>query len=146
MRAQVYFDDVRPGDELPVLEVSVSAVQAFFFSAATYNGHRIHYDANWATQVEGYPDIIIQGPLQVALLARTITDWIGADGRLLEYSVQNRGSAYIGDGLRFGGTVTASRYADGAGLVTLAVRGEKADGALLMPGTATVQLPMREPQ
>jgi acyl dehydratase len=143
MAAQVYFGDVRTGDELPVLEVSVSTVQAFFFSAATYNGHRIHYDHRWATGEEGYPDVIVQGPLQVALLARAITDWIGADGQLLEYSVQNRGSAFVGDGLRFGGTITGCTPQDGTGLVTMAVRGEKADGTVLMPGTATVRLPLR---
>jgi acyl dehydratase len=142
--AQIYFDDVQVGDQLPVLEVDVSRVQAFFFSAATYNGHRIHYDVTWAREGEGYPDIIIQGPLQVALLARTITDWMGADGQLIEYSVQNRGSAYLGEGLRFGGTVSDSIPADDAGLITLDVRGEKRDGTILMPGTATVRLPLRD--
>jgi 3-methylfumaryl-CoA hydratase len=38
------------------------------FSALTYNGHRIHYDVPYATGVEGYPDLVIHGPL-LALLA-----------------------------------------------------------------------------
>ena len=38
------------------------------FSALTYNGHRIHYDTPYATGVEGYPDLVIHGPL-LALLA-----------------------------------------------------------------------------
>lgn len=38
------------------------------FSALTYNGHRIHYDKPYATQAEGYPDLVIHGPL-LALLA-----------------------------------------------------------------------------
>ena len=67
--------------------------QLFFFSAATYNGHRIHYDKDWARTVEGYDDVIVQGPLQAALLARAVTDWIGGLGRLVEYSVQNRAVA-----------------------------------------------------
>ncbi|MDT5391147.1 MAG: hypothetical protein QOE04_4788, partial [Mycobacterium sp.] len=40
---QVYYEDVQPGDELPTLTVTVDETQMFFFSAATYNGHRIHY-------------------------------------------------------------------------------------------------------
>ncbi len=38
------------------------------FSALTYNGHRIHFDRPYATRVEGYPDLVIHGPL-LALLA-----------------------------------------------------------------------------
>jgi len=38
------------------------------FSALTYNGHRIHYDTGYATGVEGYPDLVVHGPL-LALLA-----------------------------------------------------------------------------
>ena len=38
------------------------------FSALTYNGHRIHYDTPYATGVEGYPDLVVHGPL-LALLA-----------------------------------------------------------------------------
>ncbi|TQM11784.1 FAS1-like dehydratase domain-containing protein [Pseudonocardia kunmingensis] len=40
----------------------------FRFSALTYNAHRIHYDRTYATQVEGYPDLVVHGPL-LALLA-----------------------------------------------------------------------------
>ena len=44
MTAQLYYEDVEPGDEIPPLVVTVDETQMFFFSAATYNGHRIHYD------------------------------------------------------------------------------------------------------
>lgn len=40
----------------------------FRFSALTYNAHRIHYDLPYATGVEGYPDLVVHGPL-LALLA-----------------------------------------------------------------------------
>jgi hydroxyacyl-ACP dehydratase HTD2-like protein with hotdog domain len=140
---QLFYDDVEPGDELPPLTVTVDETQMFFFSAATYNGHRIHYDKQWARDVEGYEDVLVQGPLQAALLARAITDWIGGRGRLVEYSVQNRGVAFPGQPLTFGGTVTAKRVDDGRGLVHLEIGGRR-DSDVLMPGTATVELPRRE--
>lgn len=37
------------------------------FSGLTYNGHRIHYDRPYATEVEGYPDLVVHGPLLVLL-------------------------------------------------------------------------------
>ena len=141
--AQVYFEDVEPDDEIPPLTVSVDETQMFFFSAATYNGHRIHYDKRWAREVEGYDDVLVQGPLQSALLARAVTDWIGGRGRLVEFSVQNRAVAHPGEQLVFGGVVTAKRILDGVGLVDLTITGRR-DDTVLMPGTATVALPLRE--
>jgi hydroxyacyl-ACP dehydratase HTD2-like protein with hotdog domain len=144
-REQIFYEDVHPGDALPTLAVTADETQLFFFSAATYNGHRIHYDKDWARTVEGYDDVIVQGPLQAALLARAITDWIGGRGRLVEYSVQNRAVAIAGEELNFGGSVTATRLADNVGLVDLEIAGRRGD-TVLMPGTATVALPLRGDQ
>lgn len=140
---QLYFDDVRVGQQIATLRVAATTTQLFFFSAATYNGHRIHYDRTWAVDVEGYPDVLVHGPLQAALMARAVTDWIGAAGRLVRFRAQNRGSAFPGEPLNFAGTVTATRVEDGRGLVDLDIRGKKGEGELLMPGSATVQLPRR---
>lgn len=140
---QLFYEDVEPGDELTPLSVTVDETQMFFFSAATYNGHRIHYDKQWAREVEGYDDVLVQGPLQAALLARAITDWIGGRGRLVEYSVQNRGVAFPGQPLTFGGTVTAKRTDGARALVDLDIEGRRGTD-VLMPGTATVELPRRE--
>jgi hydroxyacyl-ACP dehydratase HTD2-like protein with hotdog domain len=135
----VYFDDVTAGDTIPALTVTVDETQMFFFSAATYNAHRIHYDKEWAREREGYDNVLVHGPLQAALLSRALTDWIGGAGRLVAFSVQNRAVAYPGEALTFGGVITGKRD----GLVDLDIfckRGED----VLMPGTATVALPQRD--
>jgi 3-methylfumaryl-CoA hydratase len=43
-------------------------VLLFRYSALTFNGHRIHYDQPYVTQVEGYPGLIVHGPLIASLL------------------------------------------------------------------------------
>jgi hydroxyacyl-ACP dehydratase HTD2-like protein with hotdog domain len=140
---QVFYDDVGVGEQIPTLTVTVDETELFFFSAATYNGHRIHYDKEWARTVEGYDDVLVQGPLQAALLARAIGDWIGGRGRLVSFAVQNRAIAYPGQQLSFGGTVTGKRLTDNrTGLVELDIAGRR-DDTVLMPGTATVELPRR---
>jgi len=144
-REQIYYEDVHPGDTLPALTVSADERQLFFFSAATYNGHRIHYDKDWARSDEGYDDVIVQGPLQAALLARAVTDWIGGRGRLVEYAVQNRAIALAGEQLTFDGSVTGKRLVDNVGMVDLDIAGRR-DDTVLMPGTATVTLPLRGDQ
>ena len=48
--------------------VAVDTVLLFRFSALTFNGHRIHYDLPYATEVEKYPGLVVHGPLQAMLL------------------------------------------------------------------------------
>ena len=43
-------------------------VLLFRYSALTFNGHRIHYDRRYVTEVEGYPGLIVHGPLLATLL------------------------------------------------------------------------------
>ena len=43
-------------------------VLLFRYSALTFNGHRIHYDRDYVTKVEGYPGLIVHGPLQAAFI------------------------------------------------------------------------------
>lgn len=48
--------------------VNIDPVLLFRFSALTYNAHRIHYDRDYATGTEGYPGLVVHGPLLVVLL------------------------------------------------------------------------------
>lgn len=45
------------------IEHSPDATQLFRYSAVTFNGHRIHYDYPYATQVEGYDGLVVHGPM-----------------------------------------------------------------------------------
>ncbi len=49
-------------------DVAIDPVLLFRFSALTFNGHRIHYDRAYATDVEKYPGLVVHGPLQAILL------------------------------------------------------------------------------
>ncbi|MEO8684748.1 MAG: MaoC family dehydratase N-terminal domain-containing protein [Devosia sp.] len=48
--------------------ITPSPVQLFRYSALTFNGHRIHYDVDYARTVEGYPGLVFHGPLIATLL------------------------------------------------------------------------------
>lgn len=62
----------RKPESLPVPEwtetVEFDPVMLFRYSALTFNGHRIHYDRDYATQVEGYRDLIVNGGLTTLFL------------------------------------------------------------------------------
>jgi 3-methylfumaryl-CoA hydratase len=75
----VYREAKQPGDAEPTptpapggaawqREIVPDEVLLFRYSALTFNGHRIHYDRKYVTEVEGYPGLIVHGPLIATLL------------------------------------------------------------------------------
>ena len=46
-----------------------NTLQLFRYSALTFNGHRVHYDRPYATEVEGYPGLVVHGPLLATWLS-----------------------------------------------------------------------------
>jgi len=75
----VHFE--RKGDI--VREVTVGPVQMFRYSAVTFNGHRIHYDRDYAREIEGYPGLVVHGPLIATLLLEFLQAQV-APGRPVE--------------------------------------------------------------
>ena len=59
-------------------------VLLFRYSALTFNGHRIHYDRQYVTQVEGYPGLIVHGPL-IATLLMDLLRSNAPDARVLRF-------------------------------------------------------------
>jgi len=53
--------------------VEPDALLLFQYSAVTYNTHRIHYDYPYATEVEGYPGLVVHGPLTATLLMELLS-------------------------------------------------------------------------
>ena len=77
----VYRSAAQPGEAAPAPQkppldgqavwsrsITPDDVQLFRYSALTFNGHRIHSDRKYVTEVEGYPGLIVHGPLIATLL------------------------------------------------------------------------------
>ncbi len=75
----VYRANPKPGDAVPSpqlaandaawsMHITPDDVLLFRYSALTFNGHRIHYDRRYVTEVEGYPGLIVHGPLIATML------------------------------------------------------------------------------
>lgn len=58
----------KPAEAIWKRDVKADPPLLFRFSALTYNSHRLHYDYVYVTQVEGYPGLLVTGPLQAVLL------------------------------------------------------------------------------
>ncbi len=90
--------------------VTPDPVLLFRYSALTANGHRIHYDHPYATQVEGYPGLVFHGPLTATLLMGLAVESLGKP--LASFEFRNRAPLF--DDAAF--TIAGRR--DGAGTGT----------------------------
>lgn len=64
--------DLPPAEGALARTITPDPVLLFRFSALTFNGHRIHYDRPYATGVEGYPGLVVHGPLTAVLLLELV--------------------------------------------------------------------------
>jgi len=83
--------------------IEASPLLLFRFSAFTFNGHRIHYDLHHAEH-EGYPNLLVHGPLQAALMLNLVSTKLGQVPERFDY----RCLAPLFAGARFGVTSDAS--------------------------------------
>jgi 3-methylfumaryl-CoA hydratase len=74
--------------------VETTATLLFRYSALTFNGHRIHYDLPYAVEVEGYPGLVVHGPLQATLLLNLAAT--GKRGRPARFDYRGTAPAIAG--------------------------------------------------
>ena len=58
-------------------EITPQPPMLFRYSAITFNGHRIHYDHTYATEVEGYDGLVVHGPMQATWMQLMATSLLG---------------------------------------------------------------------
>ena len=87
--------DVDFSDWETVETLTPNTALLFRFSALTFNTHRIHYDDQYAREVEGYPALVVHGPLMASLLLRFATQLSGVQA-LKRFSFRGRAPAFCG--------------------------------------------------
>ncbi|CND62239.1 MaoC like domain-containing protein [Mycobacterium tuberculosis] len=97
----------------------------FRYSALTFNGHRIHYDADYARSAEGYPNLVIHGPLLATLLMDSL---VRRERRFTSFRYRARSPLFLPEPF----TVNGRRDGDGH-----SVWAASPDGRLAMEAEAT---------
>ena len=69
-------------------DVEADSRLLFRFSALTFNAHRIHYDRPYALHEEGYPGLVVHGPLTALMLARLVNEH--SDRRIAAFSFRGK--------------------------------------------------------
>ncbi|KWV48507.1 acyl-CoA dehydrogenase [Bradyrhizobium macuxiense] len=137
----VYREAKHPADAEPVptpaptgapwqRNVEPDDVLLFRYSALTFNGHRIHYDREYVTKVEGYPGLVVHGPLIATLLIDLVRR--RAPGReIARFQFKAIRPTFDGKSFSLNGTLSADEH-----FVSLWAADH--DGWLTMQATATL--------
>lgn len=128
--------DLKLGDVLPGHDYTPDNVQNFMYSAAIWNAHRIHFDHPYATEVEGYPGIVMSGPMLGDWLTQCVIEWLDGKGRMTHLEYSNRKAAYIGETVTSGGRVVSVDHDSGTATLEIFIKNQAGD--VITPGTAVV--------
>lgn len=102
----------------------------FRYSALTFNGHRIHYDQAYASNEEGYPDLVVHGPLTATLLQQLALEH-GEGRALASFEFRGVSPLFVSRAFRIEGRIKED------GSLALWARGP--DGELAMSATAVLR-------
>ena len=107
------------------LTITPDSTLLFRYSAMTFNGHRIHYDHHYTTSEEGYPGLVVQGPLTATLLMN-LAQASRPHAPLREFEFRGAAPAFVDQALQLS--------VHGSGAESLEARNHQ--GALIMTASA----------
>ncbi len=136
MTAQITFDDVQSGQELPGLNVPITASLIVAGAIATSDFSLEHHDRAHA-QAAGMPDIFMNILTSNGLVQRFVHDWAGPAARIRNVRLRLGAPNLPGDTMKLSGVVTGKEVAGNDRLVEVAVSGRNSRGEHV---AATVRL------
>jgi acyl dehydratase len=135
LRATLRFEDVSVGDELPPLEVPITATAIIAGAIASRDFQDVHHDRDLA-RARGSRDIFMNILTTNGYVGRFVTDWAGPEALLRRVDIRLGVPNYPGDTMRITGRVREKRD----GEVTVDVRGANRLGDHVT-GSVTLTLP-----
>lgn len=106
------------GDALPAIKKTFTASDLMTYGAATWDWHRLHYDADYVA-ARGLEKPVIDGQMFGAIFAQALGAWIGPRGFIEKLSMSYRSMAFAGDTLVLEGSVSDVAHQSNAGLITI---------------------------
>lgn len=143
MHRQVFYEDVKEGEEIPPLRKDVTTVNILMYVASVWLMDRIHFDHPFATKRRGLPGVVAPGNMGGDYYAQLLSEYAGEGGRVRKMSFQFRSFMLADDVLTVGGKVVKKYVSEGKGLVELELWIKNQHDVNCVPGKGLVALPMR---
>ena len=142
MAAQVSYDDVKAGAELPLASYPVTRLSLVKYCGASGDFNVIHWNERIAKSV-GLPDVIAHGMFTMAQAGRYVTDWAGPGAVVVEFGVRFSSMVVVPDD-DIGATIEVSGVVEeklDGNQVVLALTARSSDVKVLTRARAVVRLP-----
>lgn len=151
--ADIYWEDIEIGTELPVLRKVATTRMLVQWAGASGDFVPLHYDDAFA-RAQGFPRVIVHGALKRQWLVQLITSWIGDAGTLKQFSCQYRAADFPrmmktvtephdGETWLCKGKVTKKSLQEALHIAECEFWVENGNGEITVQGKATVILPAR---
>jgi acyl dehydratase len=140
---QIFFDDVREGDEIPTLIKRYTLQKIAVFASVHGDWCPGHYDYKWAEEKFHQPAPFAYGLQVTAHCSQILTDWMGPYGALKKFKSRTTSPVYPDDVLTIQGKVAKKYVENGEGWVECEVWAEKQDGRISAKATGIVTLPLK---
>ena len=140
--ANLYYEDVQVGDDIPKLVKSpVSHLQLVRYAGASGDFNPLHTDPKIG-ELAGTGGIIAHGMLIMGFVGQMLSDYAGPTA-LRKFDVRFKGMTRIDDVITCTGTITEKHEVDGEGHITGKVRASDQNGDVKLVGTFVAELPHR---
>ncbi len=142
MPAQLFFEDIEVGSEIPATVKYPTTMQLVKYAGASGDFYQIHYDKDFALD-SGLPGVIVHGWLTLSFLGQMLTDWLGEGGRLLKLNGSYRGMNLVHEEIFCYGKVTKKYTENNQNCARVEIWAENPRGEKTVTGAAVVALPSR---
>jgi acyl dehydratase len=136
---KLVFDDVKVGDEAPVLSHKLTRTDLVKYAGASGDFNPMHHDEILA-KAAGQPSVFGHGMFSMGLLGSALTDYVGV-GNVQRYQVRFARQTWPDEVLSTRIVVTGKRQEDGKKLVDLDVTLSNGEGETKVVGKATADVP-----
>lgn len=133
--------DISVGAAIPAATYGpLTIIDTVRWAGVQENTEQVHWDREFARQHSKLRTFIASGAYRQALLARTLTDWIGPRGRLRKMCVRHVAPLFEGDTIICGGRIISVVDEGTESLLTCEVEGHNQDKLLLLTGQCIIGL------
>ena len=138
--AQVYYEGVSEGDEIPSVDFNLTVQRMIMFVGATRNFPGLHHNDRVAQKQGAAPAMFLQNNSCLMLWERVVSDWIGIYARVRSASFRITEFHLAGDIIHTGGKITKKWQENGLNLVELTMQSDSPRRPC-MTGNVIVALP-----
>ena len=140
----LFLEDFAEGQEFPPVERGPMMVghQVRWAGACDNYDSEFHHD-EYVAKAQGLPGIILSGPFMASYLLTVVTQWVGRNARIVQFSDRNTGFTMPRDLARLRGRVKKKTEQEGTGRLDIDCWIENQRGEVTTPGSAVAIVPCR---